>query len=245
MVHRSWTRTRWPIVALSAALALTTGSSAASGNGGRRPIQLEEAKILIELNSTAEDAGIQMFLDAEGWKRMQVYMPHGGPKIMDIQARGSVGRIGVTELYFESAEPSLADLPLEDLLRMFPEGRYHLVGRTVEGREMVGTARLSHDIPAGPTVVAPVEGGVTDVNDTVIDWDPVVEPAGIVITGYQVIVELPEPLRIFSVDLPTAVTAVTVPSEFLKPGREYKFEVLAIARGGNQTITESTFATVP
>jgi Fibronectin type III domain len=112
---------------------------------------------------------------------------------------------------------------------------------------MVGTARLTHDIPAGPTVVVPTEGAVTSVDDTVIDWDPVVEPAGIEIAGYQVIVELEEPLRVFSVDLPASVTAVTVPPEFLKPGTDYKFEVLAIARGGgrNQTITESTFTTAP
>lgn len=245
MVHRSWMRTRLPVVALGTALAMATVPPAASGGSAARPIQLEEAKILFEVNSTAEDAGIQVFLDAEGWERMQVFLPHSGPKIMDIRARGSVGRIGVTELYFESAEPSLADLPLEDLLRMFPEGRYHLEGRTAEGREMVGTARLSHDIPAGPDVVAPVKGGITDRHETVIDWDPVAEPAGIVIEGYQVIVELPEPLRTFSVDLPAGVTAVTVPSEFLKPGKEYKFEVLAIARGGNQTITESTFSTAP
>jgi hypothetical protein len=29
-----------------------------------------------------------------------------------------------------------------------------------------------------------------------------------------------------------------VPPQFLEPGKEYKFEVLAIEAGGNQTITE-------
>jgi hypothetical protein len=32
--------------------------------------------------------------------------------------------------------------------------------------------------------------------------------------------------------------SVTVRPEFLEPGAEYKFEVLAIEAGGNQTITE-------
>ena len=49
---------------------------------------------------------------------------------MQVRATSSVGRIGVTELFFESAETSLEDLPLKDLLRMFPEGRYRLVGET-------------------------------------------------------------------------------------------------------------------
>jgi hypothetical protein len=60
-----------------------------------------------------------------------------------------------------------------------------------------------------------------------------------------VIVELPQPLRTFSVDLPVTVTSVTVPAEFLQPGTSYKFEVLAVANNGNQTITESTFTTAP
>jgi hypothetical protein len=34
-----------------------------------------------------------------------------------------------------------------------------------------------------------------------------------------------------------------VPAEFLSPGTEYAFEVLAIEEGGNQTITESCFVT--
>jgi hypothetical protein len=37
--------------------------------------------------------------------------------------------------------------------------------------------------------------------------------------------------------------SVTVPPEFLERGREYGFEVLAIERGGNQTITQSAFVT--
>jgi hypothetical protein len=32
-----------------------------------------------------------------------------------------------------------------------------------------------------------------------------------------------------------------VPSEFLEPNTKYKFEVLAIDAGGNQTLTERSF----
>jgi hypothetical protein len=235
------------VVALCVALAFATTQSVVSAGRGAAPLEFDVALIRIEKNATARDAGIQILLDAEDWKRVTIYLPHGGPRIMEVRARHSIGRIGVTELFFESAEPSLEDLPLKDLLRMFPEGRYRLVGETTDGREMVGTALLTHDIPAGPTVVAPEEGAVTQVDDTLIDWEPVVSPVGIEISGYQVIVELPEPLRVFSVDLPASVTSVTVPPEFLKPGTEYKFEVLVIAKGGgrNQTITESTFSTAP
>ena len=45
--------------------------------------------------------------------------------------------------------------------------------------------------------------------------------------------------------LPPAATRVTVPGEFIQAKREYKFEVLAIEKSGNQTITEGSFKTGP
>ncbi|MCI4567068.1 fibronectin type III domain-containing protein [Lysobacter sp. CFH 32150] len=238
---RRWTQ---PIVGLAAAVTLLA-SFAALPQGGGKPIQFSKARILIELNDTAQDAGIQMLIDGEGWEALEVIGPNGRGTMLEIEASSSVGLIGVTELFFESAEPSLQDLPLEDLLVLFPAGKYLIEGRTVEGQRMVGTTVLSHDIPAGPHVVTPTAGGITDHNNTVIDWDPVADPPGGKIGGYQVIVELPEPLRIFSVDLPATVTAVKVPAQFLQPGTDYKFEVLAVTKSHNQTITESTFSTAP
>lgn len=242
MRPRTATRSRWAILGAAAMLGVATTGSVASAGAGRRPVRLETARILFEVNATAQDAGIQMLLDGEGWEQLTVLAPDGG-RLMAVRARGGIGDVGVTELFFESAEPSLADLPIDELLAMFPEGKYRIEGTTAEGRAMVGTATLSHDIADSPHVVAPPDGGVTDPADTVIDWDPVVEPAGIRIAGYQLIVELPEPLRVFSVDLPASVTSVTVSPEFLDPGTDYQFEVLAVAEGGNQTITEGTFTT--
>jgi hypothetical protein len=242
MIITRWSR-RWMPV-LGALLTLAVVSSAAAAGGDAKPLRFSKAQIRIEMNETGNDAGIQMLIDGEGWEHAEVFAP-GGTKVLNVRARGSVGILGMTELFFESEEPTLDELPLEDLLAMFPEGRYRIVGVTAEGRDIVGGAVLSHDIPAGPDVVSPLEGAVTDANATVVDWDPVVEPAGIVIVGYQVIVELPEPLRVLSVDLPASVTQLTVPIGFLEPGTDYKFEVLAIAEGGNQTITEGTFTTAP
>ena len=47
----------------------------------------------------------------------------------------------------------------------------------------------------------------------------------------------------FVVDLPASKTSVTVPAEFLAPGTEYAFEILAEEASGNKTITESDFET--
>lgn len=78
---------------------------------------------------------------------------------------------------------------------------------------------------------------------TVIAWNPVANPPGSTIVGYEVIVEGGTPERTFDVKVPAATTSVTVPAEFLAPRTDYNFEVLAIEAGGNQTITEGSFTT--
>ncbi len=39
--------------------------------------KLDEAAVFIEINDTDGDAGIHMFLDGVGWKRMKVFDPDG------------------------------------------------------------------------------------------------------------------------------------------------------------------------
>lgn len=207
-----------------------------------RDLTFSETKIIIELNSTDQDAGIQIFLDAEGWAELTVFDPNGN-QLCDFKASGSVGVLGITELFFESEEPSLEELPLDEFLALFPEGEYAFRGKTVEGEVLVGSATLSHAIPEGPILLSPTGKDVAPSN-TVVAWVPVADPPGSEIVGYQVIVEREEPtLRVFSVDLSATATRVTVPAEFMEPKTEYKFEVLAIEAGGNRTISESMFKT--
>ncbi len=206
--------------------------------------KLAEAAIFFEINDTDGDAGIQIFLDGEGWNSMTVTDPDGN-KILDISAAGSIGMQGITELFFESAEPSFDEQPLADLLALFPEGHYKFRGRTTEGVALVGMARLTHALPAAPALVLPVEDDdEVDPNNTVIQWQLVPDPAGSKIVSYHIVVETDEgKLRIFTADMGPDATSVTVPAEFLEPGTEYKFEVLAIEASGNQTISERPFET--
>jgi hypothetical protein len=200
-------------------------------------------KILIELNATDGDVGLQMFFDAAGWMRLEVFDPDGW-KIFETTASGSVQLQGITELFFESEEPSLEEFPLEDFLARFPAGPYTFVAVTRDGAVLSGKATLTHSIPEGPELVSPEEGEVAETDDTVIAWLPVKDPPGSKIVGYQVIVAQEKPtLRVFSADVPHTTTSVTVPEEFLQPNTKYKFEVLAIEASGNQTISERTFRT--
>jgi hypothetical protein len=205
-----------------------------------RKILLEEARLFIEYNSTANDLGFQVALDGEDWQTMKILHPNG-TTIFQVTGKGAFGRLGLTELFFEGAEPPLDEFPLQDLLALFPKGKYQFVGTTVAGDTLVGTAVLTHAVPAGPSNVSVDVNG----NSVVIHWDPVTgPPAGfpnerINIVGYQVIVDT------FQVTLPGSDTSVTVPPEFvasLAPG-SHAFEVLAIEASGNQTITESSFTT--
>jgi hypothetical protein len=145
----------------------------------------------------------------------------------------------MTELFFEGAEPSLDAVPLQELLDRFPAGNHRLAGRTVEGKRILGTARLTHAIPAGPTNVQAALAG----ESLVISWDAVTGPPEgfpdepVVLVGDQAIVGS------FQATVPATTLSVTVSPEFvasLAP-REHDFEVPAIEAGGNQTITEGVF----
>lgn len=205
-------------------------------------IPFSKAKIIFEFNSTGQDLGIQVTLDGEPWNEIWIKDPRGRT-ILEVEGSGSLKNFGLTELFAESNEPNFADMSKEDILARFPAGVYRFYGRTVEGDRLVGTATLTHNIPDGPVILSPL-GGVVDPTDTVISWNAVTTPAGINIVGYQVVVDGGNPSRRFDVTVPATATQVTVPPEYLEPGTQYNFEVLAIEAGGNQTITEGApFAT--
>jgi hypothetical protein len=177
--------------------------------------------------------------------------PPNGRKLLNIRSSGSMRKQGLTELFFESSEPSLDEVSLEEFLARFPEGEYEFEGRTIDGVEIEGKATFTHVIPAGPNILSPEEGDVVKPANLVIEWEAVTEKiAGsgeLVIVSYQVIVEGGEPARRFDVTVPAKAmdNHVTVPPEFLQPGTEYSFEILAIEQGGNQTITEGAPFTTP
>jgi hypothetical protein len=188
-------------------------------------------QLFLEFNSTDNDLGVQLLLDGEDWKRVRAFDP-GKHEILDITTNGRLQRLGLTELFFESAEPSPAEV-----LALFPRGAYRFVGRTVENDRLVGTARLSHDLPPAPSF-SPSKGELVDRNNVVIRWRPI--PG---LAAFQLIVENEDLGVTMTIDLKPSVTRLRVPPAFLEPGTEYQAEVLAIAPNGNRTIAEGTFVT--
>lgn len=214
-------------------------------------IPLKEAKLNIEHNATDEDTGFQGFIDSEGWDRLDVTGPDG--LVLTLQSRGSLTGFGVTELFFETVEPANAEVPLADVLALLPEGEYTISGPTPDGECTLGTALLTHRIPAGPVLVSPLPGATVPTNNLVMSWSPVTETINgdpVTIIRYQLIVEKDEPPHPHAIGkiglslyVPATVTSVTVPVEILEPGTAYKWEVLAIEESGNQTLSSSEFTT--
>jgi len=233
-------------------------SCATSGDGEiegarRGDLALEQAKLLIEHNATDLDTGFQGFIDGEGWSRLTVTGPGG--KVLEIDGKGTLGDLGLTELFFESVEPENAEVPIDEVLALLPEGEYTIEGPSSEeaGAWIGGTALLTHAIPAGAVLISPGEGETVSTTGLVMSWSPVTQTitgAPVTIVAYQLIVEKeeePHPNAFASHELsvyvgPT-VTSVTVPAEFLEAATDYAWEVLAIEESGNQTVSSGTFST--
>jgi hypothetical protein len=220
--------------------------AAAPHASAQEVVKFAEAQMFFEENATDGDLGVQFFLDGEAWQQISITRPDG-ESVLNIEVKGNASTIGLTELFSESAEPPFDKLPRAQFLARFPAGQYSFVGRTVDGRVMMGAATLTHNIPAAPKVMAPgKDAEVAPGQPLAVQWELVPNPPGSAIEAYQVIVakeEDDERPRSFTIDMPKTATSVTVPAEFFEPGKAYKVEVLAIETGGNKTIAEVSFET--
>ena len=237
------------IVGLTLAAAATASVAGEKTNRQANRIPLKASTMIIEYNASADDIGIQFFLDSDGWRTVEIFDPRDR-EIFSAQTEGSLTRQGGgTELFLESVEPPIETLSFERFFKRFPEGIYRFRARDNNGVLQLGNVQFTHDIPAGPVLVTPV----SEVEDecievpipVLIEWYPVTtsvfgEPLEIV--RYEVIVENGD--LNFDVKFPAETgTMLTVSPELLQPGTEYIFEVLAVEESGNQTITEGCFTT--
>ena len=193
----------------------------------------DDARLFFEFNSTDDDLGVQLFLDGEAWNRLNLIDPRNR-KILDIRAQGRLGKLGLTELFWESDEPSP-----EEVLDLFIEGNYTLIGKTIEGATRKSVVELSHDLAPAPVITVPsAPGAELDPDNAVVRWEAI--PG---IERLEIIVENEEEGLEMLVPLSAGATSLHVPAEFLDPDTEYKVEVIAIGENGNKTISERVFVT--
>lgn len=266
-------------VFLVAAIALMLGPAApncwADDDGDEIPF--DEAHLFFELNDTDGDLGIHALIDGEPWKKLKIEDPRER-EMLNIRVKGRLRKQGLTEIFFESAEPTFDELPPKRFFRRFPAGTYEIEGETLEGDELESEVELTHTMPAPPE---PTVNGLsmavqcdeeepdydaTEVQlngngSVTIAWAPVTlshpdpngagagvqPPIPVTIINYEVVVEVElevdgeEFTSVFSVVLPPDKTSVTIPSEFIALGEEFKYEVLAREESFNQTAVESCF----
>jgi len=228
-------------VRLVAAIALMS-AGAGPGWAAPVPVPFKEARIYIEFNQTANDLGYHVSLDAEDWKRLEIVNPQKRV-IFQVEGRGPYRQLGMTELFFEGAEPNLDEFPLDELLALFPEGDYRFTATTVDGGELESTWTFTHLYPDAPVINTPGEDEIVNPSNLVVDWDPVTSPSGIEILEYEVIIGALDPVMKSSLRVPASSTSLTIPTEMLLPGTEYELEVIAVEVNRSQTIATSTFST--
>ncbi len=221
------------------------------------------ANLFFELNDTDGDLGIHALIDGDAWKKLEIEDTKER-EILDITVKGRLRRQGLTEIFFESAEPPFESddpeeltLTPEQFFRRFPEGTYEIEGKTIEGGELESEVQLTHVMPAPPE---PEVNGQTAAEDcdavlpvvsppVTISWDPVTmshpdlgtSGVPIQVINYEVVVEIDETPYKSSTILPPSATSFQVPSEILALGDEIKFEVLVREESYNQTAAESCF----
>ncbi len=233
-------------------------------------IPFAEANIFFELNDTDGDLGIHALIDGDAWKSLQIKDPAGRGQLK-IRAQSKLRHQGLTELFFESAEPIFEELPPEEFFERFQEGTYEVEGRTLEGDELESETELTHLMPAppqptvngipmaeqcdeeepgydAPEVTAPITIAWPAVATSHPDLGSPQGSADIVIHNYQLVVEADietadgEELEVvFSVILPPGVTSMMIPPGFLALSDGFKYEVLAREESFNQTARESCF----
>lgn len=255
---------------ITVALGMMTQGLWAESHDEDDEIEFDEAHIFFELNNTDGDLGIHALIDGEAWKKLQIEGPDDR-KLLFIRVKSRLRRQGLTEIFFESAEPTFDQLDPSDFFARFPAGTYEIEGKTLDHEEMESETELTHVMPAPP--VAEVNGeamaiqcddeepgyDATEVSAPVtISWDEVTmshpdpegggagvqPPVPVTIVNYELVVEREvddEFASVLSVILPPDIRSFTLPMEFMADSEEFKYEVLAREESYNQTALESCF----
>lgn len=242
----------------AAALVLAAAAPLSWADEHEDEIPFDVANVFFELNNTDGDLGIHSLIDGEPWKVLELEDPRER-EMLNIRLRGRLRRQGLTELFYESAEPTFDELAPERFFRRFPEGEYGVSGVTLEGDELESIAIVTHLMPAPPVIslngtMLPLEDCDEDLvaasEPFSFSWDPIAlshpdlgrtdEPIEVV--KYELVVEREEPTALkFSIDLPPDVTSLQLPAGLAVAGEEFKAEVLVREVSGNQTATETCF----
>ena len=121
-----------------------------------------EASLYFELNDSDGDLGIHGSIDGDEWRRLTIEDPNERV-ILNTNVLGRLARQGLTQFFFESAEPRFDELAPVDFFKRFPEGTYEIEGRALDGSEIESEVEISH-IMAAPAGNIRINGVAAAVN---------------------------------------------------------------------------------
>ena len=244
----------FPMAVVPLALGLAPQASWAE----EHEAEFDVAELFFELNNTDGDLGIHALIDGEAWKKLEIE-DKKEREILDVTVKGRLRRQGLTEIFFESAEPTFDDLPPAQFFRRFPAGTYEIEGTTLDEVELENEVELTHVMPAPPVPTVNGEPAATVCDSDDPDYDaPVVstpviiawpavrmshpDPAGggagvkppipVTINNYEVVVEVElddDFASTIHVVLPPDVSSMTIPDEFIAQG-DGEFKYEVLAR---------------
>lgn len=217
---------------LSAALALVALAALGMPRApAPAPLRFKEEAVTIRYSATERLASLVFEAESEE--------PVGGAEVRHRSGGPALGlvlgdaRSTVSGFVIESAE-----VPLEELLELYPAGLYAFRGRSVDGRSVRGSGTLAHALPEAPVITFP-RPGARDVpaDDLVVRW---ARDANAL--GYEIVLEQGDNDGL-SVRLPAGSDSLQVTGGLLAGGTETHLEVAAIGATGNRTQVELAFTT--
>jgi hypothetical protein len=161
-------------------------------------MEFDEAHVFFELNNTDGDLGIHALIDGEPWKHLQIE-DQNERRVLNVNVRGRLRRQGLTEFFFESAEPTFDELSIAEFFDRFPEGTYNIEGITLEGDELDSETEITHAMPAPPEPTVNGEAAATVCDDEDPDYEdpltggPPTASGDVVIAWAEVLTTHPDP----------------------------------------------------
>ncbi len=232
-------------------------------------VPFDEAQLFFELNNTDGDLGIHALIDGEPWRKLKIENQRDR-SMLTVWVQGQLRKQGLTEIFFESAEPTFDELSPKNFFRRFKAGTYEIEGKSLDGYDLESEVELTHTMPAPPeptvngnpkaeqcddeepgfdaTVVSPPvtiawEAVTMSHPDAAGGGAGVQPPIPVTIHNYEVVVEAfgdDFESKLFVI-IPPGQTSMTIPEDFLDLAEEFKYEVLAREESYNQTAVESCF----
>jgi hypothetical protein len=217
---------------LSAFLLVFSGSARGAETAA---VPFPVASVYMEQNVTDGDMEVVFEVKGgqDGLAELSVAAPDGRPVVAFRAPDAST--LGIRQFRFESPEPS----DVKALQAAYPEGVYTFSGKTAAGGTLVGTATLSHRLPAATTFVTPAPAAAqVAVQECGIAWSAVEGVA-----AYAISIKQKELNVKMTALLPGSSTSFAVPQGFLVPGRQYHLAIGTVTREGNISYVETTFTT--